>query len=207
MPKMQADASAWWQQTYGYYLNSSTVSEILGYKYDSLDAGEVTHEALRLVDERKRHRDAKWVDLEDELIRWVFERESMTGEGSVTSSMLRQKATELWYQMPCYHNMRRPRWSEGWRSRFTARYKLRQHSLLREATSCTSASTDLPASSPQQASSVYSATASTTRSGLTPGPYDLAELINSWNDPGQVDLWDTMMSPDMNLDVWNILEY
>lgn len=140
-PRTQADASAWWQETYGYFLNSSTVSEILSYKYNPLDAegAPPSSEAPSLVDERKRHRPAKWEELEEELVRWVFWHELIAGEGSVTGNMLRQRGTELWYSMPCYQNMPLPKWSEGWRSRFRARYNLRKYSLLWEAAGLTEA--------------------------------------------------------------------
>lgn len=210
-PKTQASASAWWQQTYGYYLNSSTVSEILSYKYNNLDVREPSHETSRLVDERKRHRNAKWADLEDELIRWVFSYESVAGEGSVTSSMLRQKATELWYQMPCYHNLRRPRWSECWRSRFTARYKLRLHSLLREATSCSSSSstpTDSSTPPSRQISRIQSATTSTTTLAVsTADPCDLAQLISSWNVTSEADLWDPLLTPDLSSAMTDMFDF
>ena len=124
-PKTQADASVWWQQAYGYHLNSSTVSEILSYKYDFLEA-EPCNEA------RKRDRPAKWEELDEELITWVLWYESFAGEGSVTSSMLRQRGTELWYSMPCYQGLPVPKWSEGWRNCFMARYNLRRYKMLKE---------------------------------------------------------------------------
>jgi hypothetical protein len=143
-PKSQSDASLWWQETYGYYLNSSTVSEILSYKYNPLDAegAPSPSEAPSLVDERKRHRPAKWEELEEELVRWVFWHELVAGEGSVTGNMLRHKGTELWYSMPCYQNMPLPKWSEGWRSRFRARYNLRKYSLLWEAAGMSESQSD-----------------------------------------------------------------
>ncbi|OHE96346.1 centromere binding protein B [Colletotrichum orchidophilum] len=133
-PKTQADASVWWHEVYGYHLNSSTVSEILSYKYDFLDADPYAAAMGGPADddERKRDRSAKWEELEEELIKWMLCYESIAGEGSVTNSMLCQRGAELWYTLPCYQGMPVPKWSEGWRSRFKARYKLRRYKMLTE---------------------------------------------------------------------------
>ncbi len=144
--KTQAAAAWGWQQRYGYYLNSSTVSEIISYKYDMLDdtgllasadadGGEDTvktvssgmHERER---GRKRQRAAKWEDLEEALIEWVFGCETQSGK-AVAGSVLRQRAAELWQEMPCYQGSPMPKWSEGWRTRFKARYNIRKAQMLR----------------------------------------------------------------------------
>ncbi|GJC98971.1 centromere binding protein B [Colletotrichum higginsianum] len=134
-PKSQADASVWWKEAYGYHLNSSTVSEILSYKYDFLDVTDASASANANAasDERRRDRPTKWEVLEQELVAWVFSYESVVGEGSVTSSMLRQRGTELWNSLPCYQGMPEPKWSEGWRSRFKARYMLYRQRILEDA--------------------------------------------------------------------------
>ncbi|KAL0943262.1 centromere binding protein B [Colletotrichum truncatum] len=130
-PKSQVDASVWWQEAYGYHLNSTTVSDILSHKYAFLDL-EPYAGGAPTNDSRKRDRPAKWEELEEELIRWMLDYEFICGEGSVTGSMLRQRATELWYSLPCYQGMSLPKWSEGWRSRFKARYNLRRDKMLTE---------------------------------------------------------------------------
>ena len=116
--KTHRDASLWWEQSYGYRLNSSTVSEILSYKYIGLETSAGPHNGL---DGRKRDRSGKWAELEEELVLWMH---SVKTQGfQVSASLLRQKATELWYQIPCYQGLPCPKWSDGWRTRFEARYK------------------------------------------------------------------------------------
>ncbi|KAH8881832.1 hypothetical protein GQ53DRAFT_848020 [Thozetella sp. PMI_491] len=127
-PKKHADASAWWQQQYGYYLNSSTVSEILSYKYDPLDGED--NSTWVLAGGRKRQRAPKWEALEEELMKWVLGYEMMEGKGSVTGEMLKRWGTQLWLALPCYRGLECPKWSEGWRCRFRARYKNRRQTLF-----------------------------------------------------------------------------
>jgi hypothetical protein len=129
--KTHADASLWWERTYKYYLNSSTVSEILSYKYDPLDDASADP-AYCQTDTRKRQRRPKWETLEEELIKWVFWYESIAGEGSVTGSMLRYRGTELWNTLECHKGMSMPKWSEGWQCRFKSRYAERKQRMLDE---------------------------------------------------------------------------
>ena len=116
--KAQSDASLWWKETYGYHLNSSTVSEILSYKYAYLDEEDLQLTGAARSD-RKRDRSAKWPELEEDLSSWVYHYQAAGGQ--VSGPMLRQKATELWYQLPCYRDQLCPKWSDGWRARFLAR--------------------------------------------------------------------------------------
>lgn len=110
--KTHADASAWWQREYNYVLNSSTVSEILSYKYDPLDgrntSGAGPDPSYRQTDERKRQRAPKWGLLEEELMQWMFWYESMAGEGSVTGKMLKERAAEIWKATPSYQDLPTP---------------------------------------------------------------------------------------------------
>lgn len=131
--RSQAEASTWWRQAYGYHLNSSTVSEIVSYKYDVLDKPVAEAASIDLSQrerERKRQRAAKWEDLEEALIEWVFRCETTMGR-AVTGNMLRQRAVALWHEMPRYHDSPMPKWSEGWRTRFKARYHVRKLQMLK----------------------------------------------------------------------------
>ncbi|KAK8031982.1 mariner-Tc1 transposon family protein [Apiospora arundinis] len=130
-PKTHNDASLWWQQVYGYYLNSSTVSEILSYKYDPLDNAS-SDPAYCQTGTRKRQRPPKWETLEEELIKWVFMYESIAGEGSVSGAMLRERGAELWNTLECHRGMPMPKWSEGWQCRFKSRYAHRKQKMLEE---------------------------------------------------------------------------
>ncbi|KAK0389503.1 hypothetical protein NLU13_3078 [Sarocladium strictum] len=138
--KRHADASTWWIETYGYHLNSSTVSDILGPKYASLDehdgsgrGGNADNininnnhaENSKTRDGRKRERRAKWQGLEEELYKWVRGYEAREGS-EASGGTLRDRATELWHQMPCYSSMPCPTWSQGWLARFRARYDIHQ---------------------------------------------------------------------------------
>ncbi|KAI1841043.1 hypothetical protein JX265_009393 [Neoarthrinium moseri] len=129
--KTHADASIWWEQTYGYYLNSSTVSEILSYKYDPLDDAS-QDPAYCQIDTRKRQRPPKWETLEEELIKWVFWYESVAGSGSVTGAMLKDRGTELWNTLECHRGLPMPKWSEGWQCRFRSRYAHRKQKMIDE---------------------------------------------------------------------------
>lgn len=131
-PKTHNDASLWWQQAYGYYLNSSTVSEILSYKYDPLDNAASSDPAYCQTGTRKRQRPPKWETLEEELIKWVFMYESIAGEGAVSGAMLRERGAELWNTLECHRGMPMPKWSEGWQCRFKARYAHRKQKMLEE---------------------------------------------------------------------------
>ncbi|RFU76432.1 ars-binding protein [Trichoderma arundinaceum] len=134
--KTHIDASAWWEQMYGYRLNSSTISEILSYKYAPLD--EVTGLDTGAHGNRKRDRAAKWEQLEEELSEWLRRHEQGTGT-RVSGSMLRKEATKLWLQLPCYRGQPCPKWSDGWKARFQARYNMySSHSSLRENSSSNS---------------------------------------------------------------------
>lgn len=129
--KTHADASTWWEKKYGYYLNSSSVSEILSYKYDPLD--DVSADpAYCQIDTRKRQRPPKWETLEEELIKWVFWHECVAGNGAVTGAMLKDRGTELWNTLECHRGMPMPKWSEGWQCRFRSRYAHRKEKMLDE---------------------------------------------------------------------------
>ncbi len=121
--KTHLDASAWWQETYGYRLNSSSISEILSYKYAPLD--DVADLDAGPHANRRRDRAAKWEQLEEELIKWVRSHEEAGTH--ISGSMLRKKASELWLQLPCYRGQPCPKWSDGWKARFQARYDMHSH--------------------------------------------------------------------------------
>jgi hypothetical protein len=129
--KTHADASFWWEENYGYYLNSSTVSEILSYKYDPLD-NISADPAYCQIDSRKRQRPPKWETLEEELIKWAFWHECVAGNGPVTGAMLKDRGTELWNTLECHRGMPMPKWSEGWQCRFRTRYAHRKQKMLDE---------------------------------------------------------------------------
>lgn len=196
-PPSPAESSAWWKQTYGYYLNSRSVSEILGNKYISLDyTNNHVGDATQAMQSRKRHRDAKWADLEAKLMDWVSEYELTVGKDSTSGNMLRQKATELWHSMACYNNTEMPQWSEGWRRRFITRYKLRQHLHMREATALCVSSTPLL---PPSVGSCLSESPSSTELALDPSSFGPAPQL-AWltddsgsgriSDAVPVDLYD-----------------
>ncbi|KAH8193786.1 hypothetical protein TruAng_012048 [Truncatella angustata] len=110
--KTHTDASLWWERMYGYYLNSSTVSEILSYKYDPLDNVSLDR-AYCQGSHRKRQRPPKWESLEEELIKWAYWHECVAGIGPITGAMLRERGTELWNALGCYQDLPMPRWSEA----------------------------------------------------------------------------------------------
>ncbi|KAK7954764.1 mariner-Tc1 transposon family protein [Apiospora saccharicola] len=165
-PKTHNDASLWWQQAYGYYLNSSTVSEILSYKYDPLDNAASSDPAYCQTGTRKRQRPPKWETLEEELIKWVFMYESIAGEGSVSGAMLRERGAELWNTLECHRGMPMPKWSEGWQCRFKARYAHRKQKMLEEmARNCGMGGMTSPSdSSSEEHSDVGSSNGSTSTS-------------------------------------------
>lgn len=134
----------------------------------SMQSAPPPSDAPSLVGERKRHRTARWEGLEEELLQWVFRHEVAAGEGSVTGSMLRQRATKLWSSMPCYQGQPLPKWSEGWKTRFRARYNLRKWDMLWEAV--TLATVDEPDMSSNADSSVALPPRSVNASVICPKP-------------------------------------
>ncbi|KAK8041078.1 mariner-Tc1 transposon family protein [Apiospora phragmitis] len=179
-PKTHNDASLWWQEAYGYYLNSSTVSEILSYKYDPLDNAS-SDPAYCQTGTRKRQRPPKWETLEEELIKWVFMYESIAGEGSVSGAMLRERGAELWNTLECHRGMPMPKWSEGWQCRFKSRYAHRKQKMLEEmARNCgmspgnsSSSSSSTSCSEEHSDVSISSSSSSSSSSSIGGGYIDL----------------------------------
>ena len=119
-------ASQWWLTTYGYKLNTSTVSEILSQKWAHLD-----DKSIHTWQDSRRNREAKWTVLEDALFEWVQRYEA--GNNPLTGAVLRQKAEQFWRQLPCYQGLSQPKLSEGWITRFKNRHNLRQRTKYGEA--------------------------------------------------------------------------
>ncbi len=118
--------SRWWQQTYGYHLNSSTASEIISSKWARLD-----NEAIPKWRDTKRHRNPKWGALEEALFEWEQRYEG--AKNIVTGDVLRIKATQFWERLPCYQDLPTPKWTDGWLAGFKSRHNLKDRKLHGEA--------------------------------------------------------------------------
>ena len=112
--------------TYGYKLNTSTVSEILSRKWAHLD-----DKSIHTWQDSRRTREAKWTVIEDALFERVQRYEA--GNNPLTGAILRQKAEQFWRQLPCYQGLSQSKLSEGWITRFKNRHNLRQRTKHGEA--------------------------------------------------------------------------
>jgi hypothetical protein len=95
--KLEA-CSRWWQQSYGYHLNSSTASEIISVKWAWLD-----NEAIPEWRDTKRHRNPERGVLQEALFEWRQRYEG--AKNIVTGEVLRTKATQFWERLPCYQDL------------------------------------------------------------------------------------------------------
>lgn len=102
----QRNIVAWYKQKYGQQLNQSIISRVLNTELPAAAMTRVGKQAGF-----KRQRKSHWPDLEDALHAWV-QRSQRTL--TITGDILRAKATQFWQQLPQYHGLPVPAWSNGW---------------------------------------------------------------------------------------------
>ena len=108
----------WFEATYGRKLTQGAVSQSLSARYAHLD---------QVVNEPPV-REGQWPDLERILLMWQLSVEAKGG--STMGPMLKAKAKDIWRQLPQYSGKEEPQFSDGWLTRFKARYHIqhyRQH--------------------------------------------------------------------------------
>ena len=108
---------AWFQNKYGLKISQSTVSESLSSHFEAVDSTTDT--------QRSRLRTGQWPDLEKLLFLWqqrVEERGGMT-----SGDLLRQKAQDIWHQLPQYSTLPCPEFSVGWLQNFKKRHHIRNY--------------------------------------------------------------------------------
>jgi hypothetical protein len=115
--KTLANAISWWNSQFGYNISRSTASDILSDKYSSLDNSNIKGNV-------KKDRKPKWPTLEQALVDWALQFESV--HGTVSGDLLRIKATELWQKLDEYQGQEPPNWSEGWLEGFKSRFNFRR---------------------------------------------------------------------------------
>lgn len=117
----------WWKTTYGYELNTSTCSEILGLKYAYLDIVAGIPEWKDKI----KGKIGYWQTLEEALFEWVQRYEG--ARQTLTGEIIILKANQFWERLPCYQGQPTPKWSAGWIDGFKRRHNLRQRNKHREA--------------------------------------------------------------------------
>lgn len=108
----------WFQETYGHKVSQSTVSESLSVTFARLDteAGAISSSALRI-------RSGFWPELEEVLWHWQLRIEA---QGAFTTGeILREKAQEVWRQLPHYSDKPKPEFSARWLEKFKKRHGIR----------------------------------------------------------------------------------
>jgi len=115
----------WFQLQFNHKLSQSTISDSLGPRFVSLDSSAVSEvSGARLTQ-------GQWPDLENILLTWQLRIEQ---QGGVTSGdLLREKARQIWQQLPQYSNLPCPDFSSGCLHRFKNRHKIKQHTRHGEA--------------------------------------------------------------------------
>jgi Fission yeast centromere protein N-terminal domain/Tc5 transposase DNA-binding domain len=99
----QKQCIEWFLQEYNHKLSQSTVSESSSTHFSYLDNSTDS--------DSKRLREGHWPDLERILVTWQIRIEERGG--TTSGELLRQKAQEIWYQLPQYLNKPAPEFSVG----------------------------------------------------------------------------------------------
>jgi DDE superfamily endonuclease/Fission yeast centromere protein N-terminal domain/Tc5 transposase DNA-binding domain len=108
---------AWFHEKYGITISQSTVSESLSTHFEAID----THGNAQ----SSRLRTGQWPDLENLLFLW---QQQVEEQGGLTSGeLLRQKAQQIWHQLPQYSNLSCPEFSIGWLQKFKKRHNIREY--------------------------------------------------------------------------------
>ncbi|KAL8764311.1 MAG: hypothetical protein Q9184_000016 [Pyrenodesmia sp. 2 TL-2023] len=83
-----------------------------------------TQENLNLPKKMKK-RNPDLPDLEEALFEW----QSLLSKSGVTVSggMMKEEAGRLWRQLPKYHGVQEPEWSNGWLQAFKDRYRITKY--------------------------------------------------------------------------------
>ena len=106
----------WFDSQFHRRITQSTVSESLSSRFDSLDNTTATF--------RARARTGQWPDLEKVLYLW---QQQIEERGGITSGeLLRQKALQIWQQLPQYSDRPPPEFSIGWVGNFKKRHNIKE---------------------------------------------------------------------------------
>ena len=100
------------------------ISKILGQNYDYLDNIH-TKKDKRLLKEKSRASIGDWPDLEAALFEWQQRMEQK--KAIITGDILKEKAKQLWNDLPQYNSIKEPRWSNGWLDGFKKRFKIKEY--------------------------------------------------------------------------------
>lgn len=115
---------AWFYAEYNHRLSQSTVSDILGSRYQYLDS-----KSNPSISVRKGI--GHWSDLENILFEW---QHILNLKGAyISGDILIEKAHQIWASLPQYQNQPPPSFSNGWLHRFKQRYNIKQHTHHGEA--------------------------------------------------------------------------
>ena len=111
----QKQCIQWFYEQFHHLIGQSTVSETLSDKFKHLDSGPAGN--------RARHRPAQWPILE--AILFDFQKVIESNGGSTTYHILKDKAEEIWPQIPEYRGQAKPEFSVGWLNNFKQRHQIR----------------------------------------------------------------------------------
>jgi hypothetical protein len=119
----QKQCIAWFKEQYNHLISQSTVSEALGDKFKHLDT--------QIATDRARNRPPQWPLLE--AILFDFQKSIESNGASTTYEILRQKAVQIWSQIPQYRDQPTPDFSIGWLTKFNKRHNIKHRILHGEA--------------------------------------------------------------------------
>ena len=116
-PGKQQQIAEWFEQETDRHLAQGKISEILGPKYQHLDAGNCKDAAL--------HSQRRSVpDVEGALFEW--QQQIQKKKGTITGHVLKAKAHHSWAALP-QKDLEEPKWSFGWLEGFKKRYHIKEY--------------------------------------------------------------------------------
>lgn len=118
----QKTCIAWFEEQFGFTIGQSTVSESLSSHFEAVDTS--------INPARARLRLGQWPELENLLFLW---QQRIEERGGVTSGeLLREKAQQLWSQLPQFSSLPCPEFSNGWLQKFKKRHNITKHTCYGE---------------------------------------------------------------------------
>jgi Fission yeast centromere protein N-terminal domain/Tc5 transposase DNA-binding domain len=107
-PGKQQQIAEWFEQETGRQLAQGKISEILGSKYEHLDADNRKDAALG----SQRRSVADHPDVEGALFEW--QQKIQNKRGTITGHVLKAKAHDIWVALPQKKDLTGSKWSSGW---------------------------------------------------------------------------------------------
>lgn len=124
---------SWFDSTYApKQITQTQISKFINAKqYCSNSAAIDSIQLSKLQPTTKRIKTGRHPELNAALFEWqqIMQKRKI----AITGLRLQEKASQFWNQMPIYAEIEPPKFSEGWLTRWKARYNVKKHSLHGEA--------------------------------------------------------------------------